>query len=118
MRFRFQTIAFGLLAGVFTALVAQQVTGNILRETDRDTFARRAGFFLSEINAVHPFRQGNGRTQRESIGELGLHAGIHMDWSRITRDQMTACSRESFRTGGQLQHGRADPDDYWKSACA
>jgi hypothetical protein len=30
---------------------------------------------------------------------LGLHAGFVVDWSRITRDQMTAASRESFQTG-------------------
>ena len=45
------------------------------------------------------FREGNGRTQREFIRELGLHAGFVVDWSRITRDQMTAASRESFQTG-------------------
>jgi len=60
---------------------------------------RRAGFFLSEINAVHPFREGNGRTQREFIRELGLLAGVVVDWTRITRDQMLLPSRVSFETG-------------------
>ena len=36
-----------------------------LRETDPDSFARRAGFFLGEINAVHPFREGNSRPARD-----------------------------------------------------
>jgi cell filamentation protein len=72
---------------------------NYLRETDPGSFARRAGFFLGEINAVHPFREGNGRSQREFIRELGLQAGFIVDWSRITQDRMMMASRESFRSG-------------------
>lgn len=72
---------------------------NYLQTIDRKAFANRAGFFLSEVNAVHPFREGNGRTQREFIRELGLRVGFVVDWSRITRDQMTAASSESFQTG-------------------
>jgi len=74
-------------------------TENYLRTTDRGLFASEAGFFLGEINAAHPFREGNGRAQREFIRELGLHAGFVIDWSYITRDQMTAASRENFLTG-------------------
>jgi cell filamentation protein len=73
---------------------------NYLQAPDPKVFASRAGFFLGEINAAHPFREGNGgRTQREFIRELGLHAGFVVDWSRITRDQMAAASRESFQSG-------------------
>jgi len=93
---------FGAAAFIGSALgsVLQKLSAeSYLRETDPDSFDSRAGFFLGEINAVHPFREGNGRTQREFIRELGLQAGFRIDWSRITRDQMTACSRDSFRTG-------------------
>jgi cell filamentation protein len=70
-----------------------------LRTLNGPAFAGRAGFFLGEINAVHPFREGNGRTQREFIRQLAAKAGLTVDWSRITRDQMTAASRASFLTG-------------------
>ena len=70
-----------------------------LKRTDLRSFARRAGFYLGEINAVHPFREGNGRAQREFIRELGCGAGFTIDWSRINRQQMMAASRESFSTG-------------------
>ncbi|HWY47944.1 MAG TPA: hypothetical protein VNX70_11215 [Bryobacteraceae bacterium] len=30
---------------------------------------------------------------------IGLHAGLIIDWSRITPDKMMAASRESFRSG-------------------
>jgi len=61
---------------------------NYLRQLDAENLARRAGYYLGEINAVHPFREGNGRTQREYIRQLGLQAEYRIDWGRITRDQM------------------------------
>jgi fido (protein-threonine AMPylation protein) len=30
----------------------------------REAFCRSAGSILGEINALHPFREGNGRAQR------------------------------------------------------
>jgi cell filamentation protein len=50
----------------------------------------RAGYYMREINAVHPFRDGNGRAQRELIRELAEQAGFAIDWSRVTRVQMMA----------------------------
>jgi cell filamentation protein len=44
---------------------------NHLRGVEPQVFARRAGFYLGEINAIHPFRDGNGRAQREFLRELG-----------------------------------------------
>lgn len=80
-------------------LLRQLYAENYLRGADADAFAKRAGLYLGEINAVHPFREGNGRTQREFIRELALDVGFTIDWSRIQRDRMTAASRLSFQTG-------------------
>jgi cell filamentation protein len=55
---------------------------NCLRQMDAPRFAARAGYYLSEINAIHPFREGNGRTQREFIRQLGAEAGFRVDWRR------------------------------------
>lgn len=41
---------------------------------DRD-FADQAAHFLAELNAIHPFREGNGRAQMAFIGVLADHAG-------------------------------------------
>jgi cell filamentation protein len=93
---------FGAAAFVEPALndLLQKLSAeNYLQAVDPRVFASRAGYFLGEINAAHPFREGNGRTQREFIRELGRHAGFVVDWSRITRFQMIAASRESFHTG-------------------
>jgi cell filamentation protein len=93
---------FGVAAFVEPALqeVLRKLAGEArLRGSDLRTFALRAGFYLGEINAIHPFRDGNGRAQREFIRELATEAGFVIDWSRVTREQMTAASLESFKTG-------------------
>jgi len=93
---------FGAAAFIQSALhdVLQKLGRQIyLRGTSPELFSRRAGFFLAEINAVHPFREGNGRAQREFIRALGLKAGFRVDWGRITSDHMIAASRLSFQTG-------------------
>ena len=70
-----------------------------LRSIPAAEFAGRAGFYLTEINAVHPFREGNGRAQREFLRELALQAGFTVDWRRVTQEEMIAASRAGFTTG-------------------
>ena len=66
-------------------------------------FAERAAFYLGEINAIHPFREGNGRTQREFIRQLALHAGHPLSWSLVgtgfTQQQMIDASIASHTRG-------------------
>ncbi len=42
---------------------------------EADAFARSAAYFLSELNAGHPFREGNGRTQLVFLKALVVNAG-------------------------------------------
>ena len=63
---------------------------------DKKHFSERLAYYLSEINAIHPFREGNGRTQREFIRELAWHGGWLLDLSDVTQDEMIEASVESF----------------------
>src|SRR5665213_372096 len=51
------------------------------------TFAGGAAYFLGELNAAHPFREGNGGTQREFLRALGLKAGYYIDWRAATAEK-------------------------------
>ena len=42
---------------------------------DAENIAERLSFYLSELNAIHPFREGNGRAQRMFIEILAYRAG-------------------------------------------
>ena len=72
---------------------------NHLVGLDVDAFAGRAAYFLGELNAAHPFREGNGRTQREFLRELGLKAGHYIDWRAVTAQEMIEASQLSHRSG-------------------
>ncbi len=70
-----------------------------LRGLNADTFSIRAGYYLGELNAIHPFREGNGRTQQEFVRELALQAGHTLEWAHVTREQMCSTSKLSFERG-------------------
>jgi cell filamentation protein len=93
---------FGVAAFLEAALqqVLQKLAAeNYLAGLDAAGFSGRAAWFLGEINAAHPFREGNGRTQREFIREVGLRAGHYIDWRAASRKEMTAASRLSHVSG-------------------
>ncbi|ACS52148.1 cell filamentation protein Fic (plasmid) [Bartonella grahamii as4aup] len=73
-----------------------------LRGLDADEFSQRAGYYMGEINALHPFREGNGRTQREFIGQLACEAGYNINWDGITREEMTKASIEALYGTSEL----------------
>ncbi len=51
---------------------------------------------FSDINALHPFREGNGRTQREFIEQLAYINGINLDLTNVSQKQMIEISHESI----------------------
>lgn len=56
----------------------------------------RLSYYLSEINVLHPFREGNGRTQRLFIMYLAKVAGYTVDFSTVTPEEMLVASADSF----------------------
>lgn len=56
----------------------------------------RLAYYLSEINALHPFREGNGRTQRLFIELLAERAGYEVDFSEVSAEEMIQASADSF----------------------
>lgn len=72
---------------------------NCLQGLKTQRFAERAGEHISEINAIHPFREGNGRTMRAFLEVLGTQAGHEIELRNIDPDAWNEASRVSFRTG-------------------
>jgi cell filamentation protein len=66
-------------------------------------FSERAAHYLGEINALHPFREGNGRAQREFINHLAYENGYFIAWSAISAADMVRASIESFHTGNTVK---------------
>jgi len=51
---------------------------------------------FADINALHPFREGNGRTQRLFIENLSKINGIYLDLTNVSRMDMIIASHESI----------------------
>ncbi len=50
---------------------------------DQDAFAEGAAWFLGELNAIHPFREGNGRIQLVFLTMLVRNAGYELDEDKL-----------------------------------
>ncbi len=55
-----------------------------LRGLRRDAFVGRLAHYLGEVNALHPFREGNGRAQRAFFRQLARDAGFTLAWQHLT----------------------------------
>ena len=93
---------------------------NYLKGLDVTAFSERAAYYLGEINALHPFREGNGRAQREFINHLAYANGYFIEWKNVSAEDMIQASQESFQKGDNtrftalirdnLKKLTADPD--------
>lgn len=67
-----------------------------LRGLDPMLFSARAGYFLGEINVLHPFRDGNGRTQRAFVGQLAEVSGYRINWDAMAREDVVRASIAAY----------------------
>ncbi len=54
-----------------------------LRGLRRAAFVGRLAYYLGEVNALQPFREGNGRAQRAFFGQLARTAGFTLAWQHL-----------------------------------
>ena len=65
--------------------------------------SKRLAFYLGEINMIHPFREGNGRTQRIYIEQLCLNNGrFEIDFTEVTKEEMVIASVRSANVSNDL----------------
>ena len=69
---------------------------NYLLEIPRENVPKRLAYYLSEINVLHPFREGNGRTPRLMIEYLAGINGFSVDYSHVSRRDMIEASAYAF----------------------
>ncbi len=67
--------------------------GAALRRLDRGRFCERAGRVMGDLNALHPFRDGNGRTQRCFLQQLARQGGWEIAWAHVDPAENLATSR-------------------------
>jgi cell filamentation protein len=90
-QFQFQRFIGAGMADVHRRLIDH----NFLQDLSRDDFAREAGMIIGDVNYVHPFREGNGRTQLLYLEQLAIRAGHPLSIRMIDRDQWMEASQAS-----------------------
>jgi cell filamentation protein len=78
-------------------LFGQLAREHHLRGLDRDAFLDRLTHYFGEVNALHPFREGNGRAQRAFLGQLARQAGYIVRWDGLDAEQNVAASQAIMR---------------------
>jgi cell filamentation protein len=80
--------------GVFDDLKKERY----LRGLPREAFLGRFTHYFAEVNAVHPFREGNGRAQRAFFRQLAREAGWRVAVHTLDRVAFTHACEQSLTT--------------------
>lgn len=60
----------------------------LLAEKDRERQLQNLSIVMAELNMIHPFREGNGRSIRELIRCMALEYGLQLNWGNTDRDTL------------------------------
>lgn len=93
-RFQFRQYIQTGMADVHRRLVRAR----FLRGLSVAEFAEQAAIILGDINYIHPFREGNGRTQLQYLKQLTAEAGHRLDLTRIAGERWIEASIASHAT--------------------
>lgn len=77
-----------------------------LRRLPLDEYAVCAAHFLAELNAIHAFRDGNGRAQLAFMALVSAFAGHPLTFSRLDPDAFLAAMIASFHGDETLLSGQ------------
>ncbi len=70
-----------------------------LRNLQKPEFCKKLSEFFNTLNAIHPFREGNGRVQRIFCQILAQNAGFELDWSLVSTKEYLEASISGFMHG-------------------
>ncbi|MEI9887737.1 MAG: Fic family protein [Rhizomicrobium sp.] len=102
---KFRTVRLGKSGSAFCypehiAREMQLLFGSLkknLQGHSHKAFASESASFLTTLNAIHPFREGNGRTQTIFLTLLADRAGHPFDLDRLDPERFLAAMVASFK---------------------
>lgn len=72
-----------------------------LRGLSRAAFIERLAHHLANVNALHPFRDGNGRAQRAFFSQLAFTVGYSLCWQDTTPERNNDASIAAMKGNEQ-----------------
>lgn len=91
----FRFASFEYIEPELNRLLEQLKTEEILKGLNKGNLAKRLAYYLSELNVLHPFREGNGRTNREFIRQIALKNGYILNLKNISPKEVFDASVKS-----------------------
>lgn len=73
-------------------LFAEIKEKNMLKEADEKKFFNNLAYVMAELNIIHPFREGNGRTIREFVRTMAKYMGFDLNWGNADREELLEAS--------------------------
>lgn len=73
---------------VSKAIFRRLAERHFFRELPKERFVEELVDFYQRTNELHPFREGNGRTQRVFLTQLAWQAGYKLDFACVDRDEL------------------------------
>lgn len=88
----------GFANDIFTKLEKE----NYLLDYDYETKINKLAQIYGDINAMHAFREGNGRAQREFVEALARINGLNLDITKIDKEDLKKAAFISFYSNNEF----------------
>jgi cell filamentation protein len=69
---------------------------DFLTSLSESEFIARLAHYYSELNVIHPFRDGNGRAQRIFFEALAINAGYEIHWQAIEASEWLSANIAAY----------------------
>ncbi len=76
----------------FDKVFAKIKEKNMLKETDKEKVFDGLAYVMAELNVIHPFREGNGRSIREFIRLMAKRMGYDLNWGNVEKEELLEAS--------------------------
>lgn len=86
-----------------TKLLLELAKEHHLQGLTQDMLIDRSAYYFAELNYIHPFREGNGRSTREFMRQLYALNGYTVNWAAVSTDELLEAMEASVYDTAQLK---------------
>ncbi len=94
----FMPVSF-LETGAQTISASLGASGLLDPDVDEETFIHEAAGILGDLNYLHPFREGNGRTQRAFLDHVAARSSRRLAWRNVGESEQRLAAIRTFNEG-------------------
>ena len=92
----FQFAEWEYIEDELNRLLQELKNENYLANLNKKDFAIRLSYYWAELNVLHPFREGNGRTTREFLRQLALKNDYILNFQNVKPTKLLDASIKSI----------------------